>query len=166
MLISEQMVPEFTRETAVTRKLLARVPDDKVDWSPGIGLRSIGWNASHLAEIAGWIPFVLQQPKLDIAPFGGEAVPQPDKKDVTELLKHFDQNVATSLAALKGVTDTVMAETWTMKAGGHVLFSMTKGDCLRKWVLSHTAHHRGILSAYLRMGGVPHDSIDESDWTE
>ncbi|MGL4553307.1 MAG: DinB family protein [Gemmataceae bacterium] len=38
---------------------------------------------------------------------------------------------------------------------------MKKGDCLRKWVFSHTAHHRGILSAYLRLAGVPHTSIYE-----
>ncbi|VTR98817.1 Uncharacterized protein OS=Blastopirellula marina DSM 3645 GN=DSM3645_09907 PE=4 SV=1: DinB_2 [Gemmata massiliana] len=165
MLISELMVPEFTREMAVTRKLLARVPDDKLDWSPGSGLRTIGWNASHLAEIAGWGPILLQQPELDIAPPGGEAVPPPTKKNVAQLLQHFDANLAGSLAALKGTPDAVMAETWTMKAGGQVLFTMTKGDCLRKWVFSHTAHHRGILSVYLRMAGVPHDSIYESDWT-
>ncbi len=164
MLISERMVPEFTREMAVTRTLLARVPDDKVDWSPGSGLQSIGWNASHLAEIAGWVPVIVSQAELDIAPPGGEAMPPPTKKGVAQLLEHFDANAAASLATLRGAPDAVMAESWTMKAGGQVLFTMTKGDCLRKWVFSHTAHHRGILSAYLRMAGVRHDSLYESDW--
>lgn len=163
MLISELMVPELAREMAVTRTLLAKVPDDELDWSPGSGLLTIGWNASHLAEIAGWLPGILSLPELDIAPPGGEAIPPPTKKDVAQLLKHFDANVAGSLAALKGVPDAVMAEPWTMKAGGQVIFTMPKGDCLRKWVFSHTAHHRGILSAYLRRGG-PHDSLYESDW--
>jgi uncharacterized damage-inducible protein DinB len=85
---------------------------------------------------------------------------------VAQLLKHFDANVAGSLAALRGVPDAVMAEPWTMKMGGHVIFTLPKGECLRKWIFSHTAHHRGILSAYLRMAGVPHDSIYESDWKE
>jgi uncharacterized damage-inducible protein DinB len=165
VLISELMVPEFTREMAVTRALLAKVPDDKLDWSPGSGLQTIGWNASHLAEIAGWIPVIVQQAELDIAPPGGEAMPPSAKKNVAQLLKHFDANTAASLAALKGVSDAVMAEPWTMKAGGQVLFTMTKGDCLRKWVFSHTAHHRGILSADLRLAGVPHSSIYERDWT-
>ena len=165
MLISELMVPELTLELAVTRKLLAMVPDDKLEWSPGSGLHTIGWNASHLAEIAGWVPVILQQPELDIAPPGAEALPPPTKKDVAALLKHFDANASGSLTALKGTPDAVMAETWTMKAGGHALFTMTKGDCLRKWVFSHIPHHRGVLSAYLRMAGVPHDSIYESDWT-
>lgn len=166
MLISELMRTELAREMAVTRKLLAMVPDDKTDWSPGSGLQTIGWNASHLAEIAGWLPGILSEPELDIAPPGSEALPPPAKKTVAELLTHFDANVAGTLAALKGVPDAVMAEPWTMKAGGQLLFTMTKGDCLRKWVFSHTAHHRGILSAYLRMAGVPHDSLYESDWPE
>lgn len=164
VLISELMVPELTLEMAVTRKLLAMVPDDKVHWSPGNGLQTIGWNASHLAEIAGWVPIMLNQAEFDIAPPGGEAVPLPTKKDNAQLLKHFDANAAKSLAALNGASDAVMAEPWTMKAGGQALFTMTKGECLRKWVFSHTAHHRGILSAYLRMAGVKHDSIYESDW--
>lgn len=164
MLISELMVPEFTREMAVTRKVLALVPDDKAEWSPGSGLQTVGWNASHLAEIAGWVPVILSQPELDIAPPGGAAMPPPAKKTVSELLRHFDANTTQSLATLTGVPDAVMADSWTMKAGGQALFTMTKGDCLRKWVFSHTAHHRGILSAYLRMAGVRHDSLYESDW--
>lgn len=166
MLISELMVPELARELAVTRALLALVPDDKADWSPGGGLQTIGWNASHLAEVAGWVPFIVPQAELDIAPPGGEALPTPTKKTTAELLEHFDANAAASLAALKGVPDAVMAEPWTMKMGGHVLFTMKKGDCLRKWVFSHIPHHRGILSAYLRLAGVPHNSLYESDWPE
>lgn len=164
MQISELMAPELAREMAVTRKLLARVPDDKADWSPGAGLQTIGWNASHLAEIAGWLPGILQASELDIAPVDCEPAPTPAKKTVAELLTHFDANAAASVAALTGVPDAVMAEPWTMKMGGHVIFTLPKGDCLRKWIFSHTAHHRGILSAYLRLAGVPHDSVYESDW--
>src|SRR5262245_19798107 len=102
MLISELMVPEFAREMAVTRKLLATVPDDKQGWSPGFKLQTIGWNAGHLAEIAGWIPVIVNQSELDIAPPGGEALPPPSKQDVAQLLNHFDEGLAKSLAALKG----------------------------------------------------------------
>jgi len=164
MRIAELMKPELAGEMAATRKLLARVPDDKLDWSPGSGLHSIGWNASHLAEIAGWVTGILQESELDIAPPGGEAAPREATADVAQLLEHFDANAAASLAALDGATDQVMAEPWSLKAGGHVIFTMSKGDCLRKWVFSHTAHHRAILSTYLRLAGVPHDSIYESDW--
>lgn len=166
MLMSELMIPELAREFAATRALLAKVPDDKLDWSPGSGLRSIGWNASHLAEIAGWLPGVLSLPELDITLPSADAPPPARRNDVAQILKNFDEGAAASLAALRGVKDETMAEPWTMKMNGHVIFTMQKGDCLRKWVFSHIAHHRGILPAYLRMAGVPHDSLYESDWAE
>lgn len=164
MRISELMAPELAREMAATRKLLARVPDDKLDWSPGSGLHTIGWNASHLAEIAGWVPGIVLRSEWDIAPPEGGAEQRQSKTDIAQLLEHFDANAAAALAALDGVPDEVMAEPWSLKVGGHVIFTMPKGECLRKWVFSHTAHHRAILSTYLRLAGVPHDSIYESDW--
>ncbi len=85
----------------------------------------------------------------------------PEVTEVTELLKAFDANVASALGSLQGVADSVMDETWSLKMGGQVLFTMKKGDCLRKWVFSHSAHHRGILSAYLRIAGVQFPSIYE-----
>lgn len=165
MRISELMLPELAGEMAATRKLLGRVPDAKLDWSPGDGLHTIGWNASHLVEIVGWVPGILRDPEWDIAPAGGAPAQPEAKSDVAGLLELFDANVAAALAALDGVPDGVMAEPWSLKAGGHVLFTMPKGACLRKWVFSHTAHHRGILSTYLRLAGVPHDSVYHVDWT-
>ncbi len=73
----------------------------------------------------------------------------------------FDVNGKNALAALQGVPDSLMDEPWSLKMGGQIIFTMKKGDCLRKWVLSHSAHHRGILSVYLRMAGVQLLSIYE-----
>ncbi len=166
MPIAERMKTELAGESAATRKLLERVPDEKWDWSPGSGLHTIGWNAGHLTEILGWVPGILQQSDWDLAPAGESPAPEPPKPDVAQLLSRFDANRAAALAALEGVPDAVMAEPWSLKAGGHVLFTMPRGECLRKWVFSHTAHHRAILSTYLRLAGIPHDSIYESNWVE
>jgi uncharacterized damage-inducible protein DinB len=73
----------------------------------------------------------------------------------------FDDHCNKALRALQGVPDSVMDELWSLKMGGQILFTMQKGDCLRKWVFSHTAHHRGILSVYLRMAGVQVRSVYE-----
>jgi signal transduction histidine kinase len=35
---------------------------------------------------------------------------------------------------------------------GQELFTMKKGDCLRKWVFTHTAHHRARIKAAERLG--------------
>lgn len=162
MLISELMIPELGAEMAMTRKLLAKIPSEKLAWKPAEGgLQTIGWNANHLAEIAGWMPVIVGQDELDIAPVGGPQYTPPSASTTEEILATFDANLAKSLASLKGVPDSVMDETWTMKAAGQTILSMKKGDCIRKWIFSHASHHRGIVSAYLRMAGVPHTSIFE-----
>jgi uncharacterized damage-inducible protein DinB len=161
MTIAELMAPELKAEAALTRGLLEKVPDDKLGWRPMEGLQTIGWNAVHLAEIAGWVPMILGVSELDIAPVGGPPYTPPTASDVKDVLRQFDDNLAKSLAAFRGVPDSVMDEPWTMKMGGQTIFTMKKGDCVRKWIFTHTAHHRGILSAYLRLAGVPHTSIYE-----
>jgi uncharacterized damage-inducible protein DinB len=163
MLISELMLPELKREAAMTRRLLARVPAGKVDWKPADGLHTIGWNASHLTEIAGWVPMIVGAPGLDLADIDAEqqAASVAAGKDAALLLPRFDANLAKSVAALEGVGDATMDEPWTMKMGGQEIFTMKKGDCLRKWVFAHAAHHRGILSVYLKLAGVKIGSIYE-----
>jgi hypothetical protein len=52
-------LPEFDREAANTRKVLERVPEDKLDWQARHKSHTIGWNANHLAEILGWVEGVL-----------------------------------------------------------------------------------------------------------
>lgn len=43
---------------------------------------------------------------------------------------------------------------WSLKAGGKVVVTMPKVAVVRTWVLSHTIHHRGQLSVYLRLHDV------------
>ncbi len=104
---------------------------------------------------------IIHASELDIASGGDGAAFTPEGTKVDVLLKKFDENVQQSLAAFKAVPDSVMDEPWSLKMGGQTIFTMKKGDCLRKWIFGHTAHHRGILSAYLRMVGVPFSSIYE-----
>jgi len=58
-------------------------------------------------------------------------------------------------AALAGVTDEQLRQTWTLKHGGNVLFSMPRYDVLRTMCFNHVIHHRAQLTMYLRQLGVP-----------
>lgn len=161
MSISEQMATELASEAAMTRKLLARIPDDQMSWKPAEDLHTIAWNATHLVEIVEWVPGILSESEFDIAPVGGQPYVAPEVTDLNQLLRSFDERLAKALDALHGVPDAVLDEPWSLKMGGQTLFTMKKGDCLRKWVFCHSAHHRGILSAYLRLAGVRFPSIYE-----
>ena len=163
MTIAEQMIPELKSEAVMTRKLLARVPQDKLSFTPGHGVHTIGWNASHLTDIVGWVPMIVNEPGLDLATMDPKEREAgiARSKDIAAALKQFDDNLAKSIAALQGVSDATMAQTWTMRAGPQEILTMKKGDCLRKWIFTHTAHHRAVLSTLLRLAGVEHGSIYE-----
>lgn len=159
MTIAQLMIPELKAEAAMTRKLLARIPNDKLSFTPGKGVKTIAWNAAHLAEIIGWVDGTINGDGLDLSAY--EGMSRPDPTDIAAVLKTFDEGLAQSLKALEGVSDEKMAEPWSMRNGDVVYFTITKEECLRKWVFTHTAHHRGILSVLLRLAGVEHGSIYE-----
>ena len=162
MTIAEQMIQELTHEAGMTRRLIARIPADTFGFSPGHGLRTVEWNARHLADIVGWVPWTVNESGLDLARFDTEQdAAFARMTDVPAVLRQFDENLARSLASLEGVSDARLAEPWSMRAGEQVLWTMTKRESLRKWVFTHSAHHRGVLSTMLRLAGVEHGSIYE-----
>src|SRR5437764_10230831 len=88
------ILPEFDQEMANTRKVLERVPEDKLDWQPHPKSHTIGWNANHLAEIPAWAVGTLQRPSLDMSPPGGQPYRSPTLRTRQEILDLFDRNVA------------------------------------------------------------------------
>lgn len=161
MLISELMTTELPVELAMTRRLLERIPDDRLNWKPDGELHTVAWNATHLVEIVGWVPGIVGKSEWDIAPIGEEPYVAPTVAQASQLLAWFDENSKLAIDALQGVPDSLMHEPWSLKMGGQTLFTMSKGECIRKWVFSHSSHHRGILSVYLRMAGLNFPSVYE-----
>ena len=54
MPIVDALLPEFDHEMSVTRKLLERVPDDRMDWKPHDKSMSLGQLAQHVATLPSW----------------------------------------------------------------------------------------------------------------
>jgi uncharacterized damage-inducible protein DinB len=48
---------------------------------------------------------------------------------------------------------------WTLKNAGQTLLTLPRVAVIRSFVMNHIIHHRGQLSVYLRMLGVPVPSI-------
>src|SRR4026207_2001231 len=90
MSIAQTFLPEFDSEMASTRKVLERVPDDKLQWKAHPKSNTIGWVGSHLAEIPSWIEGTLTQPEWDFNPPGGEPYRTPILNSRAEMLKAFD----------------------------------------------------------------------------
>ena len=155
MNYAEAILPEFDREMANTRKVLERVPEDKLDWQAHPKSHTIGWNANHLAEIPGWVEGALTAPSWDIAPVGGERYQSPKLTSRQEILGLFDRNVAAARKAIAAVKDGQMAQPWSLLQAGTPLFTMPRATMIRNFVLNHLIHHRAILCVYLRLNDIP-----------
>jgi uncharacterized damage-inducible protein DinB len=155
MSYAEALLPEFDQETASTRKVLERIPDDKLDWQAHPKSHTIGWNANHLADIPNWLVMVLADTSVDIAPVGGAAYSSPMLASRGEILELFDRNVAAARKALAAAKDADVGIPWTLAQAGKPIFTMPRAAVIRSMVLNHMIHHRAHLCVYLRLNDIP-----------
>jgi uncharacterized damage-inducible protein DinB len=158
MRLAETLLPEFDHEMSGTRKTIERIPEDKLDWKPHEKSTDMGGLATHLANIPSWVPNVFNEESFDAAP-GGQPLRMPSVTSRQEALDLFDRNVSDARAAIAGASDELFLETWTLLAGGKVIFSMPRIAVLRGFILNHTIHHRAQLGVYLRLNDVPVPSL-------
>ncbi len=154
MTYAETILPEFDQEIANTRKVLACVPDDNIDWRPHPKLNTIRWNANHLVEIVGWVEGTLTETSWNVAPPEGPAYESPSLGTRAELLELFDRNVASARKAIEQVADDELATPWSLLFGERLIFTMPRSEVIRTFILNHLIHHRAILCMDLRMVGV------------
>ena len=155
MTYAATLLPEFDQEMANTRKVLERIPEDKLDWRAHPKSNTIGGNANHLADLVNWLAQALTRPSLDVAPVGGEPYPFPKLTSRRELLDLFDRNVAAARTAITALRDEEMVQMWTLLRAGQPIFTMPRAAVVRGVVLNHLIHHRAHLCVYLRLNGIP-----------
>jgi len=155
MAIADTILPEFDHEAAVTRTVLERVPEEKAGWKPHEKSYSIGDLAAHITNLATWARMTLQESELDLNPPGGPGWKSPTFESTAALLRTFDENTAAARAAILATPDDEMMKPWTLKSGGHEIFTLPRTAVLRSFVFNHTVHHRGQLTVYLRLLNIP-----------
>jgi uncharacterized damage-inducible protein DinB len=150
MTIAESMLPEFDQEMAGTRKMLERVPDDRLEWSPHAKSYTMLKLAQHVAHLPTWgtITFTSDSFVID-APFQW-----PSASNRSEILALFDRASSEARSALARMSDDAMMMPWSLVAGGKTLFTLPKVAVFRGFVMNHLIHHRAQLSVYLRMNDV------------
>jgi uncharacterized damage-inducible protein DinB len=153
MTMAELLLPEFDQEMATTRKVLARVPNDKGTWKPHAKSFSLAHLAQLVATMPGWIGNTLRNPEIDLARSGGYSV------ETTEtLLAQFDHLVRDAHEALAASKDPDYQLPWSLKHGPNVLITTPRGTAVRMHI-NHHVHHRAQLAMYLRLLDLPVPSI-------
>ena len=156
MPIADSLLPEFDHEMATTRSLLSRVPESDLGWTPHTKSFPLGSLSLHLAHLPKWGVYVLEGTSLELDdPALGEVVKPKVPASREEVLQEFDRNAKQARAALAKATDAEFLAPWTLKKGGHALFTLPRISSIRSFMMNHLIHHRGQLSVYLRLRNVP-----------
>jgi uncharacterized damage-inducible protein DinB len=102
---------------------------------------------------------VIKQDELDLNPPGGKSnTGFAELKTHADLLKAFDESVASGRDALKHVDEARLHLPWNLKMSGKTVSADPRYIVLRDTFM-HLAHHRGQLTVYLRLNGAQVPSI-------
>jgi len=155
MSLKAALLAEYDHEIGTTRKLLERLPDDKLAWQPHAKSMSLGGLATHLSNLPNWGGPIMNESAFDLA---GAPPPLEAKPSRADILAAFDA-AARQTRTLLDKTDAELMAPWSLRRGGHEVFTLPRVAAFRTFVLYHLVHHRGQLSVYLRLNEVPVPAI-------
>ncbi len=150
MEIGKYLLDEWVEESASTKKMLERIPEDRFQWKPHDKSRSLGELAQHVAAMTSWFIPVFESDSFD--PMQHK---QPTLANKADMLKLFDDGSAELTKRLKSTPEDEYDKQWNCVMNGNVVATMSKAMALRGWLFDHMIHHRAQLSVYLRLLDVP-----------
>ena len=136
----DALIQELEQEAQTTRRVLERVPGDKLAWKPHQKSRSLGQLALHIAATPGGISDAVREPRHQ-AQFE-----EPAPASTAEILSTLDAGVAKARENLRAIGDAGLGNMWRLVDGDHEIVAMPVGAALRTVMLNHWYHHRGQLS--------------------
>lgn len=152
MPINSAFLGELKHESANTRKIIERIPADKLDWRPHEKSMTIGRLATHIADLPIWLGRILNADGFDFATSAGS-----EKKETTEaIIEQFTKRLNEAEQALTAATsDEIFKSTWTVSRNNQIIYQLPKMVAIRSFTYNHIYHHRGQLSVYLRLLDIP-----------
>ena len=155
MGLIDGLLQELEQEAQTTRRVLERVPNDRLTWRPHEKSRTLGELALHIATVPGAV--------AELVAAGSTAqVPEftdPSPKSAGELIPALDEGIAEAKKLLSGMDDATLMSTWRLMRGDREVFALPRVAMLRSIMLNHWYHHRGQLTVYLRELDVPIPSV-------
>jgi uncharacterized damage-inducible protein DinB len=152
MGLKEGLIAELKHESALTKKILERVPIDKKDWKPHEKSMSIGRLATHIGENTTWISRIVNADEFD---FKQNQFTPHTAETQEELIGIFQKNLDAAITDLEKMAPGDFDKIWTVRVGDQVMYQLPKKAAIRGWAFSHMIHHRGQLSVFLRLLDVP-----------
>jgi uncharacterized damage-inducible protein DinB len=152
---SEDLIAELDHELVSVAKLLALVPSKKLDWQPHSKAMTLGVLANHVASIPGRYMGFTEEGNTTLETL----LSHPEPADKEEILENFEASTAMAKSLLNKGDAYWKSKSWNLTKNGMAVFSLPIPLFIRLLVFNHLIHHRGQLSAYLRILDVPIPSI-------
>jgi uncharacterized damage-inducible protein DinB len=146
------LLDHISRDLHLTRRLLERLPESALAWRPHIRSFTVAGLGTHLAQVPHWGVQILRSDGYDLASATGH---RHEAASRTGLLAAFDRSVAEWQHAADTTPPEVFGSVWSLRRGATVLETMSRAEAVERYLLHHLIHHRGQLTVYLRMLGVP-----------
>jgi uncharacterized damage-inducible protein DinB len=146
------MLNEFREEAIVTKRVLDRVPKDKLPWKPHQKSMSLGQLALHIATVPGALAKISQLDEFDA---GQVNFDPPAPKNLAEIQSALEESQRVVEECIGGMSEQKARGNWRLMVHGKEASSRPRVEMLRSIMLNHWYHHRGQLSVYLRLLDVP-----------
>lgn len=137
--MAAMMLEGIAQEAKTTRKVLAAIPEDKINFKLG----EKGWEAGKLARHIMYSEAWFANSIIN-GDFGGENEPE-GPTTVAEIVKWYDETIP----ALTAKVGELSAEQLLKPLNFFNMMTMPAVMYLTFWS-NHSIHHRGYLAAYLR----------------
>lgn len=148
----DPMIAELEQESAATRRMLERVPGDRLTWRPHPRSMTLGQLAYHVAGVCGDVGNFLEMEAFDVH----QADFTPDQPSShAQIMEKFAEAQANARARLDALTDQRAVQPWRLTKGDVEVWSLPKIALARTLMFNHLYHHRGQLSVYLRLLDIP-----------
>jgi uncharacterized damage-inducible protein DinB len=151
MLLKRFFLEQLEREAAASRKAIERLPEGQNTWKPHQRSMELGYLASMVATMPGWVALMIELDELDLNDPSGAAFRTKQVDSRAELLRLLDEGLAASRKALESTSEVHLNTTWRLRMGDQVLTEGPRYAMIADGALSHLAHHRGQLTVYLRL---------------
>lgn len=143
-LLNEVYLPQIQNEHKTTRRVIEAVPADKSGWQPDPKAKTAMQLASHIASSECFFMRGAANGKFD----RGDGTLPESVKTPADLLVWYDENFAKAAASLAATKPEDL--TRSIDFMGVFNFPAVVYVSL---MISHSVHHRGQLSTYLRPMG-------------
>jgi uncharacterized damage-inducible protein DinB len=151
MKMTDLFLADLEREAVLARRVLERAPEGRDDWKPHEKSMQLGYLATLVATLPGWIDMMVNQDQIDMRPKDGSSYRPKVLETTHERLAALDESVAKARKALENTTDEHLLTPWKFLVRGQVVSENPRHIMIRDAVFSHLAHHRGQLTVYLRL---------------